>query len=280
MRTIVMSDTAIIGSDIADLEEGYKLLTELQHKGIKLIWLSNRPEYCMRVIGARVFEGGKTKYEYLGTKVNRGEGINLISHGEGVELVSRTIYPDFTIFGNGICTFDRNEELIRQEEFLKKSTVDAMTDCLERCGYKSIDSSKRDGLGDRCIQNGEYFYKYFTPENGVAEPTNRVYGMQCSGSNHMYEHNTIEAMSVRVPEMKAYMLNNKICFYHQDINKLVALEKLLDHEDMNIDDCVLILSELTDDVLLSEYPKISEKVKGELAPKSKKTLAKVLREIS
>lgn len=280
MRTIVMSDTAIIGSDIADLEEGYKLLTELQHKGIKLIWLSNRPEYCMRLIGAKVLEDGKTEYEYLGPKVNKGEGINLISHGEGVELVSRTIIPDFTIFGNGICTLDKNEELIRQEEFFKKSTVDRMVKVFESYDYKSIANLKRDSLGDRCIQQGEDVYKFFTPENGVEKPTNRVYGMQCSSRGSENDFNLMNELCYKVKGIRAYRLNNKPCFYNENVNKLVALNKLLDHEDLNIDDCVLVLNELTDDVLARQYPNITEKVKGGLYPEETKTLAKVLKEIS
>ena len=53
----------------------------------------------------------------------------------------------------------------------------------------------------------------------------------------------------------------------------------MDHEDINVDDCLMILSELTDDVLLREYPKQSEVVRGEMCPESTKTLAKVLNEI-
>lgn len=282
MKTVVLSDTAIIGSDIVDLEEGYKLLNILQHKGINVVWLSNCPLNYMHEIGVKVDKDGKTEYEFLGPKVFRKhDGLSIISHGDGVQLVSRTLRPTYTIFGNGIGTLDFEGELIRQEEFLKKSTVNGMIDVFKEHGYKSIRwLDKNLGLGDRRLQNGDDAYKFFTPENGVAEPTNRVYGMQCSSRGSENDFNLMNELCYKVKGIRAYRLNNKPCFYNENVNKLVALNKLLDHEDLNIDDCVLILNELTDDVLARQYPNITEKVRGELYPEETKTLAKVLKEIS
>ncbi|MDE6292532.1 MAG: hypothetical protein K2L98_02495, partial [Bacilli bacterium] len=138
---------------------------------------------------------------------------------------------------------------------------------------------RTDRLGDRCFSNGENVYKFFNPENGVAKPNNRVYGMQCGGRGSEEDNKIMNNICYRVKEIRAYRLNGKPCFYHKDVNKYVALTKLLDHEDINVDDCYMILSELTDDVLLRGFPKQSETVRGEMCPQSTKTLAKVLDEI-
>lgn len=279
MKTLVLSDMAILGSDVDDFRQGLKRLNELQHKGVKLVWLSNRPEYCMRIIGAKVLDDNRVVYEYLDSKKNRGEGINIVTYGHVDQLISQNIMPDYTIYGNGICTLDRDEELIRQDEFLKKSTVDKMIKVFEDNGYTSIEGLKCDAFGDRCFKSGENVYKFFTPENGVAKPTNRVYGMQCGGRGYDLDEKIMKDLTYKVTGIRAYRLNNKPCFYNKDVNKLVALNKLLDHEDINVDDCYMILSELTDDVLLREFPKQSEVVRGEMCPQATRTLAKVLKDI-
>lgn len=279
MKTIVLSDMAILGSDVEDFQQGLKKLAELQHKRVKLIWLSNRPEYCMRKIGAKVLEDGRVVYEYLGPLETRGDGISITTYGHIEHLLGQNIKPDYTIYGNGICTLDCDDELIRQDEFFKKSTIEEMIEVFENNGYYSMESLRKDRFGDRCFCRGEDVYKFFNPENGVAKPNNRVYGMQCSGRGSEEDNKIMDDICYRVKEIRAYRLNGKPCFYHKDVNKYVALTKLLDHEDINVDDCQMILSELTDDVLLREFPKQSEVVRGEMCPQSTKTLAKVLKDI-
>lgn len=279
MKTIVLSDMAILGSDVQDFKQGLKKLYELQRKGIKLIWLSNRPENCMRMIGAKVLDDESVTYEYLGASVNRGDGIAIVTYGNVEQMTSQNICPDYIIYGNGICTLDRDEELIRQDEFLKRATIDEMIEVFEDNGYHSMERLKRDTLGDRCFGKGEDVYKFFNPENGVAKPNNRVYGMQCSGRGSEADSKIMNDICYRVKDIRSYRLNGKPCFYHKDVNKYTSLIKLLDHEDMKVDDCHMILSELTDDVLLREFPKLCETVRGEMCPQSTKTLAKVLNEI-
>lgn len=280
MKTIVLSDTTIIGKDIEDLEEGYRLLNTLQHKGINIIWLTNRPLNYMNEIGVKVAKDGKTNYDFLGPRVFDKDGIKIVSHGEDSQMICRPIYPNYIIFGNGIGTLDYEGELIRQEEFLKKSTVDEMVNVFREHGYNSMLWHDRNCLEDRSLQKGDDLYKFFTPESGKVKPTNRVYGMQCSSRGKEEDYDIMHELCYKVKGIRAYRLNNKPCFYNKDVNKLVALEKLLDHEDMNIDDCVLILNELTDALLAEKYPRLTEEVRGELYPEKEKTLAKVLREIS
>lgn len=280
MKALVVSDLAILGSNAGDMQQGLKKLLELQHKGVKLIWLSNRPEYCMRRIGAKVLEDGSVVYEYLGPLETRGDGISITTYGHVPQLIGQNIKPDYTIYGNGICTLDRDEELIRQDEFLKQSAIEEMVRVFEDSGYHSMENLRRDRFGDRCFGKGEDVYKFFNPENGVAVPNNRVYGMQCSGRGSEEDNKIMNNICYRVKEIRPYRLNGKPCFYHKDVNKYTALTKLFDHEDINVDESYMILSELTDDVLLREFPNQSEVVRGEMCPQSTKTLAKVLNEIS
>jgi len=54
MKNIILSDMALLGRDVDDTRDGIKRLNNLQHKGVRIVILSNRPEYCMRMIGGRV----------------------------------------------------------------------------------------------------------------------------------------------------------------------------------------------------------------------------------
>ncbi len=280
MNTIVLSDMSLLGNNVQDTEAGIKKLHQLQHYGLKTIILSNRPEYCMRIIGARVDEDGNVRYQYRDSCNIKGNGVDVVAFRPGEKILySIKVQPDYTIFGNGICTFDNEDELIRLGEFIKKSDLDKMVDIFETSGYASLENRIKDRFGDRCFKPGEDIYKFFNPENGVSSPNNRVYGMQCSERDEAQDMAIISKMEENMPNIKGYRLNGKPCFYQRDVNKLVALNKLLDHEDINVDDCLMILSELTDDVLLREYPKQSEVVRGEMCPESTKTLAKVLNEI-
>ncbi len=280
MSTIILSDMALLGSNVEDLYDGVKRLKELESKGVRIILLSNRPEYCMRMIGANVGDDNLVRYKYLWPVEERGKGINIIVLRQAKKESPINLKLDYMIYGNGICTLDREEELIRQDEFMKRTTIAKMIDIFESNGYSSMEKLEQDKFGDRCFNNSEDAYKFFNPENGVAKPNNRVYGMQCSGRGSEQDDVIMREIESAVPEMKAYRLNGKPCFYQRDVNKLVALNKLLDHEDINVDDCYMILSELTDDVLLREYPKQSTVVRGEMCPASTKTLAKVLKELS
>lgn len=282
MKNIILSDMALLGRDVDDTRDGIKRLNNLQHKGVRIVILSNRPEYCMRMIGGRVNKENEVSYEYLGNCDTRGEGIRIILFKPGIEtLYNIPVKADYTIFGNGICTFDNLDELISMREFIKKSDLAKMVDVFEHNGYASIEARRKpmDHFGDRCISLGEDIYKFFVPETGVSTPSNRVYGMQCSGRSEFADADIIAKVEESVSGIKGYRLNGKPCFYQEKSNKLHALHQLFDHEDINIDDCLMILSELTDDVILSEYPQRCEIVKGELKRESPKTLAKVLKEV-
>lgn len=65
MNAIILSDTAILGSSYKSTKEGICCLKLLQSKGYKLVVLSNRPELCMRKIGAFVSNVGEISYRYL-----------------------------------------------------------------------------------------------------------------------------------------------------------------------------------------------------------------------
>lgn len=282
MKTIILSDMALLGSDVEDTRDGIKRLNYLQHQGFNIVMLSNRPEYCMRKIGGSVNDKGEVSYQYLGNCDVRGEGVSVVLFRPNIEtLYTLPIKADYTIFGNGICTFDSEDELISMREFIKKSDLNKMISVFEENGYASIESRLKsmDRFGDRCIAQGEDIYKFFVPENGVSKPSNRVYGMQCSGRDEEQDAEIIARVEENVSGIRGYRLNGKPCFYQKSADKLHALHQLLDHEDIKVDDCLMILSELTDDVILDMYPYKSEVVKGELKPNSPKTLAKVLKEV-
>ncbi len=282
MKNIILSDMALLGKDVQDTREGIKQLNKLQHMGVKIVILSNRPEYCMRMIGGSVNKENEVNYQYLGNCDTRGEGIRVILFKPGIEtLYTIPVKANYTIFGNGICTLDDADELISMRDFIKKSDLESMIEVLENSGYASIEARRKvmDHFGDRCINQGEDIYKFFVPENGVSNPSNRVYGMQCSGRNEMEDAAIISKMESSVSGIKGYRLNEKPCFYLAKSDKIHALHHLFEHEDINEDECLMVLSELTDDVILSEYPQRCEIVKGELKKDSLKTLAKVLKEV-
>lgn len=282
MNTIVLSDMALLGKDVEDTREGIKRLNSLMHQGVRTVILSNRPEYCMRRIGGSVNDENEVSYQFLGNCDTKGEGINIILFRPNKEtLYSIPFQADYTIYGNGICTLDREDELISMREFIKRSDLEHMIEVLETSGYSSIEARLKsmDCFGDRCVAQGEDIYKFFVPENGVSKPSNRVYGMQCSGRDEEQDAAIIAKMEEHVLGIRGYRLNGKPCFYRKEADKLCALEQLFNHEDISVSDCLMILSELTDNVILDKYPSQCEVVRGELKNDSPKTLNKVLKDV-
>lgn len=281
MRKLVISDMALLGSSVDDTQEGIKLLKDLQNKGVDIIVLSNRPEYCMRKIGIKIGDDGSVSYEYIGPCDIKGNGIDVMMYNESVDkhIYRENIHPDYTIYGNGICIFDKYDQLLYQGHFINQDTLEAMISLFEENGYVSYDKLllARDQFGDRCFGKGDNVYKFFAPENGVSRPSNNIYGMQCSGRDEEKDEQIIHTIEGKIDNIRGYRLNSKPCFYQRDVNKLTALDNLLTRKNIKIEDCMLILSELTDDVLIDSYSEQCEIVKGEYERSTSNTLAKVIK---
>lgn len=286
MDKIILSDTSLLGLDYQDTNNGINYLKRLQAEGCKVITLSNRPELCMRKIGAYLNPDFSVSYHYLGACDKKGNGIDLIIHDNQDLYETYNIKPDFSIFGNGICAFDKHDNLIYQGEFLSSDQLEAMIKVFREYGYRSYNeyaSLVQDAFGDRCFQGQEDVYKFFTPEIGSDTPNNRTYGMQCSSRGREQDKIIIEQIERIRPEIVGYILNSKPCFYQKRVNKLNALNTVLCENGMSVSDSFIILSEKTDKCVLEQYPEFSECV-GELStlinPSNEpNSLARVLKKV-
>ncbi len=193
---------------------------------------------------------------------------------------------DFTIFGNGIKAFDKNDETVYEGSYIDSSTLDHMIQNFRDSGYISYGeqfSLKKDALGDQCFKQGDNVYKFFTPEIGTETKNNRVYGMQCSGICSYYDDLIIELIERENPTIKGYSLNLKPCFYQRNVNKLSAFHGLLEQNyDIDIAHTSFILYEPTDEVLLEAYGDLSYCLGLDLKePKQDEdSLVKILNKIS
>lgn len=284
MDKIIISDTAFIGPNYDETIDGINKLKILQNEGLKIIVLSNRPELCMRKIGIYINKNGDASYRYLGACEKKGNGVDLIIHDDEKTDNQYNIKPEFSIFGNGICAFDKNDILIYQGSFLTPEELDKMIKIFRDNHYVSYDeygTLRKDSYGDRCFQGDENVYKFFAPEIGSSTPDERTYGMQCSSRGPVLDNKIIHEVESNMPEIVGYILNGKPCFYQRNVNKLVALNNISDKFSINISNSLIILSEKTDKVILDKYPN-SECV-GDLAIETSKSnsnsLAKILKRI-
>lgn len=261
MKTIIISDTALLGADYEDTKRGLNYLKELQHDGYILVMLSNRPEFCMRKIGAYTPQGKKVYYRYLGACSEKGKGIDIIFHDDNQIYESINIQADYTIFGNGMKVFNSKDETIYQAPYIEKSVLTNMIRNFRNYGYVSYDekiSLSHDSLHDRCFVGGEDVYKFFTPEIGVSTISDNIYGMQCSSRTSLEDDLIIEYIEMENPSIIGYLLNGKPCFYQRKVNKLEAFEYLLNYtEDIKLKDACFLLNEPTDDIILEKYPEQS-----------------------
>ena len=260
-KTIVISDTALLGVNYRDTVEGIHYLNDLQKNGYKLVILSNRPEYCMRKIGGFTPQRESVDYRYLGPEKEKGKGIEVTLFNDFTTLGTIKLKADFTIFGNGIKVFNQQEETIYEGSYIDSSTLDHMIQNFRDYGYISYGeqiSLQKDALGDQCFKQGERVYKFFTPEIGTESKSDRVYGMQCSGISSYYDDLIIKKIEKENPTIKGYSLNLKPCFYQRTVNKLTAFESLLGgNSNIDLDHTSFILNEPTDDVILEKYSDLS-----------------------
>lgn len=286
MDKIIVSDTALIGSNYQDTKDGIRLLKQFQKDGCKIIILSNRPELCMRKIGAYINPDSSISYRYLGACDKKGNGIDFIIHNDTTIHEEYNIKPDFSIFGNGIAAFGREDNLIYQGDFLTSEQLNEMIQFFKAHGYRSYKeyaSLSQDSFGDRCFQGREDVYKFFTPEIGSDSFNNRTYGMQCSSRGTEEDEAIVAEVERKMPEIAGYVLNGKPCFYQKRVNKLVALNSVLNQYGLNISESLIVLCEKTDKVILQQYPNLSNCV-GDLEPllvrpKEPNSLAKVLKKV-
>lgn len=256
MDTIILSDTAILGSGYKSTKEGICCLKLLQSKGYKLVVLSNRPELCMRKIGAFVSNDGEISYRYLGSCDIKGNGIDIIFHDDRHIIEEINIKYDYAVFGNGICTFNNQDKLIYQGKFITREILNEMVKIFRESGYRSygeLQTLLKDNHGDRCFSEREDVYKFFTPTIGTSKITDNIYGMQCSGRSDVEDNDIIDKIENQISSIVGYILNSKPCFYQRNINKLTALHYLANNYDINIDESIILLSEVTDDVINSKY---------------------------
>lgn len=286
MKTIILSDTAFIGTNYLDAKDGISYLKNLQEKGVKIITLSNRPELCMRKIGIHIGSDEKTSYRYLGACDRKGNGIDLVFHNDSGLKESTNLKSDFTVFGNGICSFDKDDNLIYQGKFINRDMLNAMVEEFRRHGYTSYGeylSLQKDSLGDRCFAGREDVYKFFSPEIGTDKINDRVYGMQCSSRSEDEDRKIIGKIEGEIPEIVGYRLNNKPCFYQKGVNKLVALNYIMNEYNLSFDNSIIILSELTDNVISEEYSHLAHYVGSEHQNSNDKeqnnSLAKILQKV-
>jgi len=288
-KTIAISDTALLGANYQDSMEGIQTLNSLQKDGYKLVILSNRPEYCMRKIGGFTPQKESVYYRYLGPSQEKGKGIHITffdAESPILNVISEMhLKADFTIFGNGIKVFDKNDETVYEGFYIDSSTLDHMIQNFRDTGYISYGelSLKKDALGDQCFKQGDRVYKFFTPEIGTETKNDRVYGMQCSGICSYYDDLIIEYIEKENPTIRGYSLNLKPCFYQRNINKLSAFQGLLEQNcGIDIEHTSFILNEPTDDVLLETYSDLSYCLGLDLNnPKEdENTLVKILNKIS
>jgi len=285
-KTITISDTALLGVNYNDSVEGIQILNNLQKEGYKIIILSNRPEYCMRKIGGYTPRKEAVYYRYLGPSQEKGKGIHVTFFDQDKVIKEINLKADFTIFGNGIKAFDKNDETVYEGSYIDSTTLNRMIKNFRDYGYISYGehvSLQKDALGDQCFKQGDRVYKFFTPEIGTETANDRVYGMQCSGITSYYDDLIIEYIEKENPTIQGYSLNLKPCFYQRHVNKLSAFQSLLEqNHGIDIEHTSFILNEPTDDVLLKEYRELSYCLGLDLdEPKEdRNTLVKILNKIN
>ncbi len=256
MNTIILSDTAILGLDYKTTKEGIFYLKLLQDKGYKLVILSNRPELCMRKIGAFVSHNGEISYRYLGSCDIKGNGIDIVFFDDKNIIEEINIKYDYTIFGNGICAFDKQDKLIYQGQFITREILNEMVKIFRENGYRSYDELQmlqEDSYDNRYFSGRDDAYKFFTPLIGSTKITDNIYGMQCSYRSEVENKYIIEKIESTTPNIIGYILNDKPCFYQRKINKLTALNYLANNYGININEAIILLSEITDDIINDKY---------------------------
>lgn len=285
MKTLVISDMVLLSGNYGQVVDGIEYLKDLQNEGNRLILMTNRPEYCMRIIGGYVTINQSVYYRYLGPSQESGNGIKIKLFNDKKYFDDISLGYDYNIIGNGIRVLDNFDNPIYTGEFLSKEQIASMIDIFEESGYKSFDKLKEstDELGDKCIKSKEDVYKFFTPEIGTSLPSDRVYGMQCSGSCSYYDERLIERVESRNPDIIGYLLNFKPCFYSRKINKLQAFNSAFFHSGLvDINNTRFILTDITDSVFLSEYADLCYVVGDRIDVKNvrkNKCLSKVLSHI-
>lgn len=280
MQSIILSDTSLLGTSYANTKEGINYLQELQDKGNKIIMLSNRPELCMRKIGAFVAPDGKVSYRYLGACDIKGNGVDIVLFNEEGLKEEYKIKSDYTIFGNGIASFDKDDNLIYQGNFINELLLDKMIRKFRENGYQSYGeyaSLSQDALGDRCFAGREDVYKFFTPKIGTDKVVDSIYGMQCSSRSLNEDMGIISIIENTFPEIIGYRLNGKPCFYQRDVNKLVSLSYLAQEYGIDVNNALILLNELTDRVILEQYPNSYCIGKELFSSNQEETLSRALR---
>ncbi len=259
MKTIVISDTALIGIDYQDTLEGLNYLKYRQNKGDKLIILSDKPEYYLHQVGIYVPLKTKTYYRSLDFLEGTNYGINYILYDNKI-LNTINITPNFIILGNGISILDSKNNSIYQGPFIEKSILENIIKTLKEHGYISYNDPIP--LIDRINNNSNYtlndLYKFYTPKTITTEINDQVYGIQCGSRKSYFNDLVIKEVEQKNPSIIGYTQNKSPCFYQREINKLTAFKNILENnKDIDIEKTVFILKDETDEILFKAYPELS-----------------------
>lgn len=260
MKTIVISDTALLAHTYEETVEGILYLRQLQNLGYKIILLSNWPEYCMRIIGGRCNGNEEVSYEYLGTKIQAGSKIDIKLFNDTNLDKTFTIRPNYNIFGNGIKVSNQFDDKVYEGNYMSEEMVQQLIDSLRNLGYVSLEEQENLAKVEcegRYLSSDENVYKFFNSTIESATPYARTYGMQCNSRGSLEDIKTILAIEAQMPSIVGYELNGKPCFFQKDVNKKAAFEHLTAQEHIDINRTYFVLSEATDSDIANKYSNTS-----------------------
>ena len=275
MKNIVISDTALIGKTYDETLDGLEYLKYLQEQKNRLILLSNKLESNAYKIGIYTFlrrsmESEKSPYF---TEDNKGLEVTLFDDDRLLRLFNYKL--DYTILGNGIKAFDGDNNLIYQGKFLEKEQLESMVKIFNRHTYLSSDI---ESIEDKDT------YKFMTLDGDTDKVTDNVFGMNCSNRSYIMNSIIVSEMQAENPFVVGYNMEDKPYFYQKEVNKLTAFKEILkSNPDIDINQTIFILNELTDKPILEEYADLSYSLNNRLVTEKEynkaDSLAKVLEKI-
>ncbi len=243
MKTIVVSDTALLGLTYNNTIEGIKMIKDLQEQGNKIVVLSNDPEYRVHKIGAiSPINYVSKKEETKATK--EATGIRFVIHKGEDCIRTLSLNPDYIVLGNGVRVINKENETIYQDKFISKDTLNELEICLHDLGFtKPVDAKEEDST-----------YRFLTPNNEELSIHDNTYSVRCNNRGSILNGVALSEIEHNFPSLKGYIIDDMPHFYSKEINKLKALREVFkENPDISFEDTMFVLDNVTDDVLLSKY---------------------------
>lgn len=244
MKTIVISDTALLGITLDDTVKGIKLLKDHQELGSKIIVLSNNCENNIHNYIVSASRGIKATREEVSNIYTNTSGIKFMINHDLYNFQTLSLIPDYVILGNGEKIINDNNEVIYDDSFIEQELLLKVGNKLQEFSYSN-----------NPIRNNDSAYCFLTENGETNDINNDIYGIKCPSRGYVLDSLVISEVEKSTKKIKGYLEDNNLYFYKKEMNKLKCLREIFKlNPNMNINDVMLILDNATDDVLIREFP--------------------------